>query len=304
MRLFAKNDNPLLPSQFLWLGGLFVLTIITLLLILARQDDSRAMKPLRRPATAANQLVVNAPPLIVTFDQLNDDPAAFLHQRIRVSGDFLALPAPGCSPFNGPPLRWALVSATLQLDARGFEAIVRLIPDGTPMTIEGFWRRYTGPLGCGKKPASGTSWYLDVTQIVQPNPLPNFGSTLLDAAPAPPEQELEVTPAPDEPQATPEMSAGTPTASPSPTASPTTSGTGTGTATPTPSPTGTLPATRPGITSTPTVSVTPTTTGTPGPTPTASQSTPVPPTPTLSQGGYPGPLPTPIQGTPPPTAYP
>jgi hypothetical protein len=40
------------------------------------------------------------------------------------------------------------------------------------MTVEGYWRLYEGPLGCGKNAPRAAIWYLEVLRIVEPNPLP------------------------------------------------------------------------------------------------------------------------------------
>lgn len=293
----VDNDRRLLPSQLLWAGGVLAGLLVILLIILFSQGNGRPMKPLRS-LPAPGDLIVESQPLLVTFDQLNSDPNSLLDQRIRVTGDFLRLRPQNCLLINGPTFRWALVSDTLQLDARGYEAIVHLIPDGTSVTVEGFWRSYTGPLGCGKKPAASTVWFLEVTQIVQPNPLPNFGGVPVDVIP----------PADDGGAVSPELTPETPTpaGTETPTPTPTTTGTPSATPTATPSPDGlggsetptaTVGGTRqPTVTGTPpttTPSATPTATLAPGITPTLIPPTPVPPTPTQTSGGYPDPDPYP-----------
>ncbi len=308
----TDSNRSLLPPQLTWVGAVLILLLIVLLVILTNQDGRRPMKPLR-PTPAPGELVVDTQPLLVTFDQLNSDPDSLLDQRIRVTGDFTRLRPPDCLIYNGPSFRWALVSDTLQLDAKGFEVIVRLIPEGTSMTVEGFWRKYTGPLGCGKKPPADTVWFLEVTQIVQPNPLPNFGGASVDVVPSgegDAQASPGASPSPTDngtPTATPTLTA-TPTPSATPTSTPTLSGfdetlTPTLTATPTETPLPTVTGTPP--TSTPTMTATPTATFIPGTTPTLIPPTPVPPTPTqTSGGGYPGPAPTPISATPTPDSYP
>ncbi|MCA9934851.1 MAG: hypothetical protein KC415_13045 [Anaerolineales bacterium] len=301
------NDDRQLNKRALLIGGGFVvLVIIALLLWPYSGIGNRPLKPLR-PTAVPVELVVNGQPLLVTFDQLNNDPASLLGQRIRVTGDFARISPPNCLPYSGPTFRWGLVADALQLNARGFEPIVRLVPEGTSMTIEGIWQRYVGPLGCGKEPAVETVWYLEVTQIVQPNPLPNFGGTLVDAgADGLTVEPGELTPtvpslSPTEDGAEPTAVAGTPTPSTTPTASATPTITPTpdataGTATPTASatPTGTLLPTVTGTppTPTPTSTATPTATFIPGTTPTPV--TPVPTLPSGGGGGYPGPNPSPI----------
>ncbi len=60
----------------------------------------------------------------------------------------------------------------------GYEEVLKRLPDGLTMTVEGIWRQYDGPLGCGKEPGDGQAWYLQVERIISPNPLP-----LMDGVP-------------------------------------------------------------------------------------------------------------------------
>jgi len=111
----------------------------------------------------------------VGFTELNADPATFQNRRLQVSGTYTPIEPPDCLDFNGPLIRWSLVAEELQLNATGFEDILRLAPEDTEMTVTGIWRAYRGPVGCGKEPEDGTVWYLEVERIVEPNPL--FGAT-------------------------------------------------------------------------------------------------------------------------------
>lgn len=215
--------------------------------------------------------VIPAVPDVVTFAELNDDPFQFLNRRIRVSGDLTFPDQPDCSPYSGPQFRWALIADQLQLDARNFPQVMRQVAPSTPLTIEGIWRLYQGPLGCGKGAPRSSAWYLDVQRIIQPNPLystngvviaiENGVPSLPDGAPV--EGEL---PAEDAPTAVPDLPATTPTF------------------TPTAEPTSTIdPLVTPSITpspeATPTNGVTPTTfpTATATPPPAGSTPTATPP---------------------------
>lgn len=117
------------------------------------------------PATTAQE------PEEIGFAELNADPAAFLGHRLQVSGDFTPLARPECLNFTGPIITWSLVAEELQLNASGFEPLLRLLEPGTPITVTGFWQAYQGPLGCGKQPDDGTVWYLAVDRILEPNPI-------------------------------------------------------------------------------------------------------------------------------------
>lgn len=107
----------------------------------------------------------------VSFTELNDDPASYQNQRLQVSGIYTPISSPQCPDHTGPIIRWSLVADGLQLNATGFEDLLRLVDEGIEMTVIGTWRRYHGPLGCGKEPAGKTVWYLEVDRIVEPNPL-------------------------------------------------------------------------------------------------------------------------------------
>ncbi len=107
----------------------------------------------------------------VNFPELNGDPAAFRDRRIQVSGTYTPLSAPDCLDYTGPIIRWSLVSEELQLNAVGFENLLRLVAEGIDMTVTGTWRMYHGPLGCGKEPVDEVVWYLEVDRILEPNPL-------------------------------------------------------------------------------------------------------------------------------------
>ncbi len=118
-------------------------------------------------------------PITVSFGELNENPTAFLNQTIVVNGNYLPLEKAQCLRHSGPNFEWSLTADNLQLDALGYERIVRLVPAGTSMTIQGIWRLYQGPLGCGKDPAKGSAWYLDVMKILQPNPLVGEGGQVI-----------------------------------------------------------------------------------------------------------------------------
>ena len=290
------------PSFWLIAGVLAALLIIIWLIA---RNEGRPLKPIR-PTIIPGQIDLVGQPVIVTFEQLNADPHAFHGQRIRVTGGYSPQPEPDCHDYSGPAIHWALISGGLQLNALGFKRVLQLIPAGALLTVDGVWTLYDGPLGCGKGPAPGQVWYLQVERIVQPNPLPGLEARPPGMGDAP---ELGATPSgTDAPSITPtgegETAVPTPTDQPSPTpglgptGSPSPSPTATlaAGATPTPSPTGS-PDGRPTLT--PTGSSSSTATNTAVPTPTNNATTipsPTPPVettatrgPSPTPGGYPGP---------------
>lgn len=248
--------------------------------------------PEQGDATPVGDLVRD--PQVVALAQLDDNPLAYRNRLIRVTGALLDLPEPPCVPVFGPLPEWALLGEELRLEARGYDRLMRLVPEGTELTVDGFWRFYEGPLGCGKEPSRETLWYLEVVRLVRPNPLPGVDGLLATGSP-----RLTVeagTPL------TPTVT-GTPTATPSRTPTPTATISGTVT-TPSPTPTLTPTATATnGATATPTATLGPDVTVSPSATPGASPTPSQTPTPTATAGGEgtPG---TPPTATSPPDGYP
>lgn len=283
-------------------GGIILITLLAftiLLLVQLSRTPVSQLKPFR-PTTTPNSLIIESQPVLVTFTQLNEDPFSFLNKRIRVTGDFQLVSPPKCRLYNGPAIRWSLIASNLQLDAQGFEPIARLIPANITITAEGTWRLYQGPLGCGKEPETGNAWYLEVTQIIQPNPLPLTDGTLVNSTISTPQvtrtQSTEQQPSDEIPTDTPTFAA-TPTFTATATATSTPMLTATPTNTPTIGPSPTVTPTpgagtvRPTATRTPTPTSTPTATATStlGPTTTAQPTVPIVPSPTINTGGgYPG----------------
>lgn len=283
-------ERYLTPQSLLWaLLGIILLLAIVLPPLLA-QSNNRLLKPLR-PTTTPGALVIEGEPLLVAFIDVNEDPFSYLNQRIRVTGEYTPLPPPDCTPFSGRRIRWALVAENLQMNAVGFEPVLRLLRPETTLTVEGIWRLYSGPAGCGKEAPRANVWYLEVERIIQPNPLTGF------TEPVGPGPIFPVTPA--GPLATPSEGTGIPTPTATPSASVTTTITPVLTPSPsatagTPTPTVTIPgpvtatatATETGIaTGQPTATFTPPAAPTPIPEPT----TPPPVESATPGGGYPGP---------------
>ncbi len=288
-RMLAKRwPGVAVAAALLLLAGL-VLVVYSLV-----TGDRRPLYP-NLPTFTPVAAVVTGEPALLTFTELNADPAAYRNQRIQVSGNYASIAPPACGQYSGPPIRWSLVSEDLQLNATGFENILRLVREGTPMTVTGIWRLYEGPAGCGKEPPDATVWYLAVDQIIEPNPLyggNGIALTVVAGSPLPtlPPLDLEPpTPTPTFTLPATDVISETATLPATPTfpllVTPALSATVTPTPTATATGEGTLPP--PG---------TPTLTGTPGPSPTpagtqAPGETPSPglPTATLSGTGYPPP---------------
>jgi hypothetical protein len=232
-------------------------------------------------------------PVEIGFTELNADPTAYQGQRLQVTGAYTPLDAPDCLDYTGPFIRWSLVAEELQLNATGFENVLRLVENDTAMTVTGIWRAYHGPVGCGKEPPDGTVWYLAVDQIIEPNPLLGAAGPLITVIPGAPLATLsplettEGTPTPTTMTPTVELPGTIPATLPN--LLPTAGLTPTSTLPTTPL----APATTPGATGTQ-GAATPALTVTPGPSPTpsptggaAGTTTPGLPTSTPGGPGYP-----------------
>jgi hypothetical protein len=223
-------------------------------------------------------------PAAVSFVELDANPAQYRGRLVRVSGEFAPLPDPPCHPYKGPQVDWSLIDQDLRLDVQGFAQVMELVPEGTPVTVDGFWQRYQGPVGCGKEPAGQTLWYLRAVQLVQPNPLPQLAEL-----PGQPALPAETAPAPEG------TLVPTPSATPTPGATPTATPTLAETPTPdlTASPTATLlatsTATQGAETPTPSATPNPQETPSPTPTPTAEGGEGGTPEATATSSDYPGP---------------
>lgn len=287
------------------------LLLLLLLLPLAACNDVLSSRGVLKPFPTGTPSGASLPLQAATpsFAALNEEPERYEDRLIRVAGALHRLPPPACSPSRGPGTRWALVGDNLRLDGKGMASILMLAPRETVVTLDGVWRRYIGPLGCGKEPAVGQSWYLEALRIVAPNPLPGYGP--LPEATAPGNDGL-LGPPSELPTATAaglQEQTGTPVPGASPAASetPTLTPAGTrGTPAPTPTASRTPTPTRP-PTRTPAVSATPG--PSPTPTPTAATGLTVTPAPTDPSGGFatatPGPpAPTFTPGTPYPAPTP
>jgi hypothetical protein len=208
----------------------FLLPVLTLLLLilligfgLSGRGVERGLKPLRSTPTRS-ALDLSGEIVELSFTDLNAAPSAYRNRRLRVTGEYLALAVPNCQSYSGPVFAWALVADGLQLNARNFESILRRAPDGLTLTVEGVWRSYEGPLGCGKNAPRGVAWFLAVERIIEPNPLPAFsgpprpttavilpGQPDFPVIPAPPVAATATPPPPDaDSSPTPPPDAGTP----------------------------------------------------------------------------------------------
>lgn len=164
----------------------FVFGII-LISLAACSGREGQLKPLATSVLSGQSF--DTEPELVTFAQLEANPEQYQDRLIRVTGNFLHLAPPECYPYLSYGAEWSLVSEALRLDALGFEDLMRLVAEGLTVTVDGFFRLYQGPLGCGKTAPLATAWYLQTLRIVQPNPLVRtegengFGVVLISPTP-------------------------------------------------------------------------------------------------------------------------
>lgn len=248
----------------------------------------------------------------VSHAQLATDSETYLNQLIQITGAFVPPTQARCERHvRGPFDRWGLVNQEWRLDVVGYDDVTDYLPEGLVLTVTGYFRRYEGQLGCGKDADVTTVWYLDISHIVAPNPLP-LGTGGVDDVVVTPLAEPTLDPflptptlaAIFTPTATlPAPAGATPTlpfvvftATPIPSSTPPLLFTATPIATPSPMPTEVDGTVTPSVTATPTATgtlATPTPTNTPAP----GDTPPPQPSPTSTTSSYPGP-------TPAPTSYP
>lgn len=112
----------------------------------------------------------------VSLLTLARSPSAFEGEDLRLSGNYRPVPLPVCAGEAHPsPATWVLSDGAIEIPMAGFDGALRdLVPVGLPMEVEGRWQKWEGPIGCGRRLPSETIWYLQLTNIVSPNPLTAF----------------------------------------------------------------------------------------------------------------------------------
>lgn len=248
-------------------------------------------------------------PIVLDVADLAAQPEAYAGAYVRVSGRYGRAPVVVCEAnARRSPATWMLSGEEQSIGAAGFEHLLRpLWPSGLTVTVEGRWRWWRGPVGCGKGARVQEVWYLAVTKIVSPSPIARVTLTPSGVADGGRVEAPDATSTPSgsgEEGVTPTTAAGTrqPTPSPAtpsatptddgdreaePTARPTLTTTAAITATETvtsatPSPTNTPDPNetpQPGETGTPTLTPTPTRTLRPGETPQPTNTPSSTPTP-------------------------
>lgn len=194
-----------------------------------------------RPSTTA--VISVGQPLSVNVDQLLQAPEAYQGRLVRLTGQFRRAPVIVCDGITRrAPATWRLAQTEQFVAAGGYETLIPvLLPPGMTVTVDGVWRFWRGPVGCGKEAPMQSIWYLAVTDVIAPSPIARVTLTPFGAEPQPTADQTEPpsepppigTPAPA-PSST--VTAASTTAPATPQATSTTQGSGVATMTSTPTP--------------------------------------------------------------------
>ncbi len=167
-----------------------------------RIDDLPPTVSVPTPETTAVQ------PNPVSHAALAADPYGYQDTYLQLTGEFSKVPQLICGTSrHASPAGWGLTADSLMALADGYGSQLNaLAPQRLMITANGWWRQWQGLVGCGKTATMQTVWYLEVDEIVSPNPLVQVtltrasGEAISAAVTAP---EMEEVPA--QPTQTPEI---------------------------------------------------------------------------------------------------
>jgi len=165
-------------SRFYWIFPLLLLCAV------ACSNKSGFLTPLD-PRQAPGG-IISGEQRLVTFTELDANPSRYRNQLLRITGMFYRLPVQTCKPRSGPLTAWALHTNNILLEVVGFGQLSQLISSDemVELTVDGIFRFYTGPMGCGKGAPDNSVWYLQLVRIVQPNILVKAFEGLVEIIPA------------------------------------------------------------------------------------------------------------------------
>jgi hypothetical protein len=198
--------------------------------------DLRGATPAGYIRPVANPLT-DATAEVVTIADLLEEPEMYEGQLLEINGIYHQRRVVVCSSRpQYSPARWSLSDGEERVPVGGVGENFENLPSGRiEIAVTGRWLRWQGPVGCGRQAQVTEIWYLDVLEILSPNPI-----TLAAAGPETSEVSIELEPPglpplseggypgpgteSDEPQITATLPfSGTPVLSP-PTPSPTAAG--------------------------------------------------------------------------------
>ena len=112
-------------------------------------------------------------PAETTIAALLANPSAFENRLLQVEGLFQSSPGFNCADKRfGAPASWALADGQESIAAGGLESLAAALPDGQiTLVVEGAWRSWPLPANCRQEGDPGELYYLDVVQVISPNPI-------------------------------------------------------------------------------------------------------------------------------------
>jgi hypothetical protein len=143
----------------------------------------------------------------VDIADLLDTPEMFEGQLLEVSGTYYNRQVVVCSTRpQRSPATWALSDGEVRISAGGLDERLEELPSGRiELTVIGRWLRWQGPVGCGRQALITEVWYLDLVEVVSPNPITiaavgsSAGNTsIAGTSPNDPTESPDGYPGPDE----------------------------------------------------------------------------------------------------------
>jgi hypothetical protein len=161
------------------------------------------------PTPGPDYAPISSEPLIVSLADLAESPEAYEGAYLQVQGQYHRLPLLFCSAASYPaPASWKLASDSVEIKASGFDSqLRRLIANDVMITVTGRWRFWQGLVGCDKKAIQQQIWYLQVDDILSPDPI-------VQATPMPAGPDADVIAAQPTPISSPTIPTETATALP------------------------------------------------------------------------------------------
>ncbi len=155
----------------------FAWSLIVVCLFLAAACSSsngelRGATPVGLNLPVANPLI-DVEAETVTIEELAESPEEFDGMLLQVSGTYFSRPVVVCSTRPQlSPARWALSDGEVRIPASGLDARLEELPSGQiELTVFGRLLRWQGPVGCGRQAEVTEVWYLEVVEVISPNPI-------------------------------------------------------------------------------------------------------------------------------------
>ena len=147
----------------------FILIFLLFAGLLGCQQESPVTETPAAPAIATLPLQAGSTTLVT----LVRNPSFFEGNYLQLSGQYKRLPLPVCTEEGHfSPATWALTDGQTEVLASGFDDILRqLAGTGMPIVVEGRWQQWEGLVGCGRRAPVEQIWYVEVSNIISPNPL-------------------------------------------------------------------------------------------------------------------------------------